>query len=339
MSLYVHHDATPAGPTPGALNWIIDSYNSGSPSAQLWLDTSGVWHFCGAGVASHAGVVRGGLTNRNSVGVETDHTVNELYPAPMMSSLLKGCAVACKVEKRQADFITFHKIEASPRGRKQDPWLTQASNTQANWDKELADFRAKVQILISTGGNIDIPTGPNIPSEGDWFDMATEADLERVVDKKLQQYAAHYGRESVKALINQQTNATGQPDYYPYGDTAKTQIADTVWNKGIKSSVDGQTYSAAGYLASSDWRIQDIQSRMSTLSRAELNEVARWIVAELDGDASTTTTATYTVKSGDTFTSIATAHGISVDQLKELNPKVTDINNINPGDVLNVPKA
>ena len=47
--------------------------------------------------------------------------------------------------------------------------------------------------------------------------------------------------------------------------------------------------------------------------------------------------ATYTVKSGDTLSAIATRHGISVNQLKEWNGLSS--NNIKPGQVLKVKKA
>lgn len=48
--------------------------------------------------------------------------------------------------------------------------------------------------------------------------------------------------------------------------------------------------------------------------------------------------ATYIVVSGDTFSGIAKKLGVTVDALKAANPQVTDINYIDPGQVLNVPK-
>lgn len=317
-SLYIHHDATPAGPTPGALNWIIDSYNSGSPSAQLWLDTSGIWHFCGAGVASHAGVVRGGLTNKNSVGVETDHTVNETYPAPMMASLLKGCAVACKVEGRQADFITFHKIEASPRGRKQDPWLSQASNTQANWDKELADFRAKVQLLLSAG----IPATPDTNPEPEEGFMAALTDN--------QQKEMYYWLQSLNANeqfsppLSYNKTATNFNDVRALAETVQKLAEQVNWlhmNEQFDPPL-GYSKTAANF--------NDVRALQATCAE---------ILAILKGSTPDPGTKTYTVVSGDTFTGIASKLGVSVDALKAANPQVTDINDIAVGQVLNVPKA
>ena len=46
-----HHDASPEGPSPGALDWMKAS----GPAANMWVDTEGVWHVYCAGVSWHAG--------------------------------------------------------------------------------------------------------------------------------------------------------------------------------------------------------------------------------------------------------------------------------------------
>ena len=48
---------------------------------------------------------------------------------------------------------------------------------------------------------------------------------------------------------------------------------------------------------------------------------------------------TYTVRPGDTISKIAMRNGVSVAQLLQANPQVTDPNKINVGDVLNVPNG
>ncbi len=57
------------------------------------------------------------------------------------------------------------------------------------------------------------------------------------------------------------------------------------------------------------------------------------------GDLYKPPTDAYTVQKGDTFTRIANSLKVSVDALKAANPKVTNVDNISEGDVLNVPKA
>jgi murein DD-endopeptidase MepM/ murein hydrolase activator NlpD len=46
---------------------------------------------------------------------------------------------------------------------------------------------------------------------------------------------------------------------------------------------------------------------------------------------------TYVVKSGDTLSKIATRNGITLAQLLQLNPKITNPNKIKVGDVINIP--
>lgn len=48
---------------------------------------------------------------------------------------------------------------------------------------------------------------------------------------------------------------------------------------------------------------------------------------------------TYTVKPGDTLSKIATRNGVTLAQLRQANPQVTDPNKIKVGDVINVPNG
>jgi hypothetical protein len=48
---------------------------------------------------------------------------------------------------------------------------------------------------------------------------------------------------------------------------------------------------------------------------------------------------TYTVKSGDTLSRIATRNGVTLTQLLQANPQIRDPNKIRPGDVINVPDS
>lgn len=57
-----------------------------------------------------------------------------------------------------------------------------------------------------------------------------------------------------------------------------------------------------------------------------------------DTDTHQETSGTYTVVRGDTMTKIAKAHGITLGELKRLNPQVKNANLIYPGQILNVPK-
>jgi N-acetylmuramoyl-L-alanine amidase len=147
-----HHDATPSGPTPGGLDWIISSYNAGDSSAQLWQGYDGTWHFCGAGMAWHAGNTRSSqFSNQYSVGLETDHTTGESYPAAQLDSIQRGIAAICSHEGWDSSNVGFHKTEATPAGRKQDPWFDSFSNNQGNWEAELSQHRSAIQRYIDGG--------------------------------------------------------------------------------------------------------------------------------------------------------------------------------------------
>lgn len=117
-----HHDASAPGASPGALGWITNSYAAKDPSAQFWVDTYGVWHCVGKGLAYHAGKTNGMATNHTAVGIETDHTTGEDWPDALLGSLRRGTAALLTAWGHSAeDGLFFHKQIAIPLGRKQDP--------------------------------------------------------------------------------------------------------------------------------------------------------------------------------------------------------------------------
>jgi len=109
-----HHDATQSH------EWLTSSWDKNEPSAQIWVDTNGKWWFIGSGMAYHAGAVEPGMPdNKNSVGIETDHTTGESWPQVQVDSLRKGTAALLNAQGRGSDFLFFHK-QIAPK-RKQDP--------------------------------------------------------------------------------------------------------------------------------------------------------------------------------------------------------------------------
>jgi hypothetical protein len=115
-----HHDASPPGDSPGALNWMISNWNTSS--AQIWVDNYGTWYLVGTGVAWHAGRVLPGMPNNfDSIGIETDQTVGEQWPAAQLNSLRIGTAAIFRHQKQNSGALHFHKTICDPPGRKQDP--------------------------------------------------------------------------------------------------------------------------------------------------------------------------------------------------------------------------
>lgn len=160
-----HHDASPDGPSPGALDWV----KSGSPEAwaNIWVDTAGVWHLVSAKQTAHAGVTDGSASNQDSIGIETDHTTGESWPAALLDSLRRGTAAILKHQGLSAQSLFFHKQIARPLGRKQDPD-----------GLEIGAERATVQALIDEPSRPKPPTDakPPIPP-ADWMTMASKQDL------------------------------------------------------------------------------------------------------------------------------------------------------------------
>ena len=118
-----HHDASPVGPSPGALDWCM--YSELAPCAAIWVDMNGKWFVYAAGQTNHAGVGSSILApnstgNQVYLGIETDHTYGEKWPEAQVSSLRAGTAALMKhygLDPKKA--LEFHKTYAP--GRKNDP--------------------------------------------------------------------------------------------------------------------------------------------------------------------------------------------------------------------------
>ena len=133
-----HHDASPPGDSPGALDWMISSWDIAS--AQIWVDRRGVWHFISYGIAWHAGAVNdSAFDNWHAAGIETDHTTGEEWPAAQLEALRKGTAACLAHERKSSANLAFHKTICVPVGRKSDPD-----------GLDLRAERAAVQALINT---------------------------------------------------------------------------------------------------------------------------------------------------------------------------------------------
>lgn len=134
-----HHDASPQGDSPGALEFMKRNY--AISSAQIWIDRYGTWHFISYGIAWHAGRVNDSrFDNYRSVGIETDHTTGEAWPAAQLDSLRRGTAACLRSEGKSAQSLGFHKNMCIPIGRKQDPY-----------GLDLGNERSIVQALINGG--------------------------------------------------------------------------------------------------------------------------------------------------------------------------------------------
>jgi len=154
-----HHDGSPVGPSPGDVQWLIDSYNAKNPSAQIIIGYDGTWHFVGSGIAYHAGATDGIVTNFNSAGTETDQTTGESPSPALIDSVQRGYAAIFKHEGWPATRMRFHKMIARPVGRKPDPdfGTPGSSYDPAVWEREYRQQCNIIQALIDgTGADYDL---------------------------------------------------------------------------------------------------------------------------------------------------------------------------------------
>ena len=137
--------------------------------SQLVLERDGLWRVLGSGQAWHAG--SGGpllgipINSANSwtVGIEavSAGTAKGDWTAAQLTEYPRGVAALCRRYGLTEQQVIFHKTWAP--GRKVD---------LAGWPGDLPAFRASVRSHLAT------PTG-------DWFDMATEADLRAAIRAEL----------------------------------------------------------------------------------------------------------------------------------------------------------
>ncbi len=150
-----HHDASPAGPSPGVLGWMIDNWDNASANA--WVDYNGKWWFVGAGVSYHAGAVLPGMpNNQTAMGIETDYTNNEEISWNLYDSLRRGTAAIMRATGQPATDLHFHKTICSPVGRKSDPY-----------GLNLGTERSALAALIAGGNSpLPLPDQGNVPGTG-----------------------------------------------------------------------------------------------------------------------------------------------------------------------------
>lgn len=176
-----HHDASPQGDSPGALNWMISNYPNSS--ANIWVDNYGTWHLVGTGVSWHAGKVLPGMPdNFSSIGIETDQTIGEDWPAAQLDSLRRGTAAIFRKQQVPTSWLHFHKTICSPVGRKSDPAGLDLPSERNQVAKIMAGESAGRPPSSAT-----VPTEPTKPTTPpkEWDEMATKAEIEAVVREQL----------------------------------------------------------------------------------------------------------------------------------------------------------
>jgi len=147
-----HHDASPAGPSPGVLDWVMYDGFGAAPAAACWVcqGCNGAhapsWHVYAAGLSNHAGTggpwnpntgdpyVPQNAMNMHSLGIEVDHNYGESWGGNLkqtqLDTLRLGTAAILKADNIPTTRVQRHLdwtngvIDGNPRfvtyGRKND---------------------------------------------------------------------------------------------------------------------------------------------------------------------------------------------------------------------------
>jgi hypothetical protein len=214
-----HHDASPPGPSPGVLGWMVDNWNSAS--ANIWVDYNGRWWFVGAGISYHAGATLPGMpTNQTAIGIETDYTVGETIPWNLYDSLRRGTAAIMRATGQPASDLHFHKTICKPKGRKSDPW-----------GLDLGAERAALSRLIA-GGNPPLPlpdpNAPGGPGGADPADWIEELMASVTEEQKALLLAGAQASVDIRTLLVEHGNLKALMDRtYVIEDHAKNRLLKT----------------------------------------------------------------------------------------------------------------
>jgi len=195
VSIVWHHDASPPGPSATA-DYFVGAWDTAS--AQIWVDTNGKWWFIGCGQAWHAGATAPGMpTNQNSVGIETDHTINEAWPDALLSSLQKGTAALFKAMAVTAGTnLFFHKQIAIPAGRKVDPDGLEINQQRALVDGLIGGIAAVTPTTIGAGAPVS--ASPDVFKQG----VLNYLYFGQGIDKLSQLYRGDLAPVNDQQLIN-----------------------------------------------------------------------------------------------------------------------------------------
>lgn len=174
--LMLHHDGSPFGDSPGALEWMLNQFGyledgvikGRHGGAQDWIDYYGHWHIIAAGRCWHAGIGPGWGPfppddgNTYAYAIETDHTEGEPWRPAQLSALRRGVpALFVRYGWDPLRALCGHK-EYAP-GRKPDPD-----------PMDMNAFRADIKQLMINPEEYVMASREEV-----------QADMRRIVDDRL----------------------------------------------------------------------------------------------------------------------------------------------------------
>jgi hypothetical protein len=128
LGLMIHHDAMGLAfnSNPNDDNNVpANMAPNGKDGSQLWVKFDGTWWIMAAGRKWHAGLgqwrgIPRDSGNSRTIGIETDHTDGNPWPAVMLDSIRRGSAALARAYRMDVDQMCCGHKEYAPT-RKHDP--------------------------------------------------------------------------------------------------------------------------------------------------------------------------------------------------------------------------
>lgn len=232
-SIIVHHTATAAPGNYPSLN-VVAYGRAGlkGPLSQYGIGRDGTIYVIAAGYAAHAGrdsqVHPWQARNVYSIGIEGENDGRgEVWGEQQMESYVALVRALCDEFGLPISRVYGHKeiayTSTGRLGRKTDPTF----NMDAFRNAVKRGYWKAAPVIIPASSKTPAPTAP--APEKDWFDMATEADLTRIVRDELASLRAEVD------AVNRRLDSLGSEarDARTATESAIAAVPGKVWDEPL----------------------------------------------------------------------------------------------------------
>ncbi|NIH70477.1 peptidoglycan recognition protein family protein [Auritidibacter ignavus] len=294
-SVMCHHTAGGSRGNYPSMN-VVKNGRPGLPGplAHYGIGRDGTIYVIASGLAYHAGrVSKTAYTNRHSIGIEAENTgTGERWSDAQLDSYVKLCRALIDEFGLPVSAVVGHKEAAVPKGRKVDPAFTRPRLS-------MNDFRRYVKRGYYTKPGKATSKKNNTTTGKDWFSMATEKQLRKIVreETRLARWSykpknddwdmCAYNRETYKLLKNLDKNL-GKKVWQYKNKYAKRDIYGYV-RETNKASVATQG-ELAGILKALEHLSQGKKVNLEEVRKAAQEGVAK-AIKDLEADVTLTVSA------------------------------------------------
>ena len=272
-SIMCHHTAGGRNGNYPSLSVVRDGRPGlPGPLAHYGIGRDGAIYVIAAGLAYHAGKVsKTAYTNRHSIGIEAENTgTGERWSDAQLDSYVKLCRALIDEFKLPVSAVIGHKEAAVPKGRKVDPAFI-------NPRMSMNDFRRYVKRgYYTTPGKTTAKKNNTKTTGKDWFDMATEKQLRKIVREE-----TRLARWSYKGKNDDWDAFAYQRETYRLLENLNKTLAKKVWqykNQHAKRDIYGYVREAHKASVETQGELEGILKALEQLSegkKVNLEEVRK----------------------------------------------------------------